>query len=115
MEKTRYRAIACVLGLLGIWIIVAGFIIKAANANRFDDLIVCLAVVFFGMLLSKEREVHGWSSQIFGAWMMITAFIPDFQVESVHLWNNVIVGILIATAGFTALGGGLSTFRIPRG
>lgn len=103
-EKTSYKAVAWVIGLVGIWLIIAGFIIKVANANLCDNLIVGLIVAFLGMLLGKVKEIEGWSSYVFGAWMMMTAFIPNFQVGSAHLWNNVIVGILIAIAGFTALG-----------
>jgi len=104
---------------LGVWLILAGFIVKAANANRFDDLIVGLAVVFFGMLLSRVREVRGWLNYLFGVWMIIAAFIPAFLVGTGHVWNNVIVGILMAAAGFSALGGKVarSTIRglYPRG
>jgi Na+/citrate or Na+/malate symporter len=112
MEKTKYKVTAWIIGLLGVWLILAGFIVKVANANRFDDLIVGLAVVFFGMLLSRVREVRGWLSYIFGAWMIVAAFIPAFLVGTGHVWNNVIVGILIAAAGFSALGGKLAKSTI---
>lgn len=108
MEKTKYKVTAWIIGLLGVWLILAGFIGKVANANRFDELIVGLAVVFFGMLLSRVREVRGWLSYLFGAWMIIAAFIPAFLVGTGHVCNNVIVGILIAAAGFSALGGKLA-------
>ena len=115
MDKTRYKAIAWVIVLLGLWLMVAGSVIKAANWNLFDNLIVGLAVAFFGMLLGKVKEWHGCLSCVFGVWMIIAGFIPNFQVGSAHLWNNVIVGILIAIAGFSALGIELSKFRTPRG
>lgn len=114
MGKTKYKVTAWILGLFGLWLIVAGFIVKVANANRFDGLTVGLAVVFLGMLLNKVREVHGWMSCLFGAWMMITASIPNFQVGSAHLWNNVILAMLIATAGFTALGGKVAKSTVQR-
>ena len=115
MDRTRYKAIAWVIVLLGLWLMVAGSVIKAANWNLFDNLIVGLIVAFLGMLLGKVKELYGWSSYVFGVWMIITAFIPNFQVGSGHLWNNVIVGMLIAIAGFSALGIELSKFRTPRG
>ena len=66
MDKTRYKAIAWVIVLLGLWLMVAGSVIKAANWNLFDNLIVGLAVAFFGMLLGKVKELNGWSSYVFG-------------------------------------------------
>ena len=114
MDRTRYKAIAWVIVLLGLWLMVAGSVIKAANWNLFDNLIVGLAVAFFGMLLGKVKEWHGWLCCVFGAWMILTALIPNFQVGSAHLWNNVIFGILIAIAGFSALGIEPSKVRIPR-
>jgi len=71
-------------------------------------------VAFLGMLLGKVKEWQGWSSYVFGIWMLMTAFIPRFLVGNGHLWNNVIVGILIAIAGFRALGIEPSKLRIPR-
>lgn len=115
MEKTRYKVTAWIIGLLGVWLMVAGSVIKAANGNLVINLSVGLVVVFFGMLLSRVRKVRGWLSYIFGAWMIIAAFMPAFLVGTGHVWNNVILGILTATAGFTALRDGLSTLRIPRG
>lgn len=59
-EKTSYKAVAWVIGLVGIWLIIAGFIIKVANANLCDNLIVGLIVAFLGMLLGKVKEIEGW-------------------------------------------------------
>jgi Na+/citrate or Na+/malate symporter len=85
MEKTKYKVTAWIIGLLGVWLILACFIVKAANANCFDDLIVGLAIVFFGMLLSRVREVRSWWSYLFGAWMIIAAFIPALLVGTGHV------------------------------
>jgi hypothetical protein len=111
MEKTRYKAIASVISLLGLWLIVAGFITKLANANIYDNLIVGLIVASLGVVLGKVKTRQAWSCYVFGIWMIMAAFIPRFLLGSGHLWNNLVVGILIAIAGFTALGGELSRLK----
>jgi hypothetical protein len=115
MDKTKYKTTAWAIGLLGLWLMVAGSLIKAANWNLCDNLFVGAMVAFLGMSLGKVKTWQGWSSYVFGVWIVITAFIPRFLVGSGHLWNNAIVGVLIAIAGFTALDSELSTFRIPKG
>jgi len=100
--------------LLGLWLMVAGSVIKTANWNLFDNLIVGIVVAFFGMLLGKVKEWHGWLCYLFGVWLVITAFIPRLEVGGGHLVNNLIVGVLIVIAGFTAVGIEPSKFRILR-
>jgi hypothetical protein len=114
MEKRKYKAIAWAIGLLGLWLMVAGSLVKAANGNFCNNLIAGLIVAFLGMSLGKVKELNGWLSYPFGVWMIIAACIPRFLVGSGHVWNDVIVGVLIATAGFTALGGQLSKLKSPR-
>lgn len=114
MEKGKYKAIAWAVGLLGLWLMVAGSIIKGANGNLVNNLSVGLIVAFLGISLSRAKELNGRLSYLFGIWMIIAACIPRFLVGSGHVWNDVIVGVLIATAGFSALGSQLSKLRSPR-
>ena len=55
MDKTKYKATAWAIGLLGLWLMVAGSIIKAANWNLCDNLFVGAMVAFLGMSLGKVK------------------------------------------------------------
>ncbi|OQX87183.1 hypothetical protein B6D60_04505 [candidate division KSB1 bacterium 4484_87] len=70
---------AWVNGILGIWLIIAAFLIG-------------------------KKAWQGWTAVIFGIWLVIAAFIPSLQAHTGNLWNDLIVGIIIAIAGFGALG-----------
>jgi hypothetical protein len=44
---------------------------------------------------------QAWTVGILGLWLVIAAFLP-FSPDG-NLWNNLIVGIIVAVSGFTAI------------
>ena len=96
---------AYVNGIMGIWLIVAAFLTFSPAANLWDNLIVGIIVGVVGALMIAKKAWQGWTGLILGVWLVIAAFIPALQVHTPNLWNDLIVGILVAIAGFGALGG----------
>jgi len=46
----------------------------------------------------KEATWQGWTTGILGVWIFIAAFL-NFS-PTVNMWDNLIVGIIVAIAGF---------------
>ncbi len=95
---------AWVNGILGTWIFIAAFLNFSAIGNMWDNLIVGIIVATFGFSMFKSKPWQGWVSGIMGVWLVVAAFIPGLQVDNGNMWNEIISGIIIAIAGYGALG-----------
>ncbi len=93
-------------GVLGIWLIIAAFLPMPATGNMWNNLIVGIIVAVAGFGMISKKSWQGWLAGIMGLWLIVAAFIPALQMHSGNLWNDLISGILIATAGFAALSSG---------
>jgi hypothetical protein len=97
------------IGVLGLWLALTGFLGFTPQGNLWDALIVgtIVAIVgFVGLLIKGDKRWQGWLSGLLGLWMIFAAFVPDLVAGSGLMWNNLLVGFLIASAGFAALGAG---------
>lgn len=92
-------------GILGLWLIVAAFLNFSPKGNLWDNLIVGIIVAVLGFWIVKPKPWQGWLAGIVGILLIIAAFIPSLQVHSANLWVDLIAGILVAIAGFGAIGG----------
>jgi hypothetical protein len=97
-----------VAGILGLWGIISPFIFKTRTGNMANDIIVGILVAIAGFTVIKEHAWQGWLAGILGIWWIIAGLIPALTTGAGNIWNDIIVGILVAIAGFTALGKGQS-------
>ncbi|RMD71690.1 MAG: hypothetical protein D6819_00965 [Gammaproteobacteria bacterium] len=85
--------------ILGIWLIIAGFIpAMVGTPDVWNDIIVgiILAIVGFAMVPAGATW-QGWIIGIGGVWMIIAAFIPSIVNSTTgNFWNNLIVGVVVA-------------------
>jgi sulfite exporter TauE/SafE len=93
-------------GILGLWLIVTAFLGFGSSGNLWNDLIVGIIVAILGYSITKPKGWQGWIAFILGLWLIIVGlFIGGLRVGGGALWNNLIVGIIVAITGFGALGG----------
>jgi hypothetical protein len=90
-------------GVLGLWVLLAAFLQIGPKGNFWNDVIVgiIIAIVGFGMVQGKPWQ--GWTTGLLGLWLIIAAFIPGLVSGSGLIWNNTIVGLIVAVAGFMAV------------
>ena len=91
-------------GILGTWLVIAAFLSFTPTGNMWDNLIVGLIVAIVGFMMIKEKPWQGWIAGVIGVWVFIAAFIPALQLHNANLWNDLLSGILIAIAGYGAIG-----------
>lgn len=94
------------IGILGLWLALTGFLGLSQVGNLWDNLIVGTVVAVVGFAIVGERPWQGWLSGLLGLWMIVAAFVPTLVTGAGVMWNNALVGLVIAAAGFAALGGG---------
>lgn len=92
---------AWITGVLGIWLIVASFVITGGKVNNLaNDLIVgiIVAIASFSAFITKRI----WLSLITGilaTWLILSAFL-FFSNQFLYARNNLIVGVIITILGF---------------
>jgi len=90
-------------GILGSWLFITAFLALNAKGNMWNDLIVGVIVAIAAFTMLNEKPWHGWTAGIFGLWLIVASFIPGLLSGPGLLWNNIIVGGVIAFAGFASL------------
>ena len=90
--------------LLGIWVIVAPFVLASAlfSAAIWNNIATGVAVAILALIRTSMPRQSGWSwgNVILGIWLLISPFVLGFAASSL-LWNNVILGIIIALVGIS--------------
>ncbi len=93
-----------VVGILGVWQFIVAFLKFTPTVNMWDNIIVGIIAAIAGFWMVKDKPWQGWISGIVSLWLIIAGFIPALTKGSGVLWNDIIVGIILAIAGFAALG-----------
>jgi hypothetical protein len=85
--------------LLGIWVIISPFILQFARlpAVMWNNVVIGVVVALLALIRSSLPRQSGWSlaNVILGIWMIISPFVLGVMTTTV-LWNNIVLGIVIA-------------------
>jgi hypothetical protein len=87
--------------LLGLWLMLAPFVLKLVNRAvvkvLWEDLILGFGIACFSLcrLLSRRREeiaIADWIVTVLGVITLINPFLYSYYNVTVAVWNNVIIG-----------------------
>jgi len=85
--------------LLGIWVIISPFVVQFARlpAAMWNNVIVGIVIAVLALIRTSTPRQVGWSwaNVILGIWMIISPFALGVMTTTI-LWNNIILGIVIA-------------------
>jgi hypothetical protein len=97
--------------LLGIWVIISPFLIQFSQlpAAMWNNVIVGILIALLALIRTSITRQSGWSwaNVILGIWMIISPFVLGVMTRAV-LWNNIIIGIIIALVAWIS-----ASFRAP--
>ncbi len=96
---------AWTIGFLGLWYILTAFFSLGPFDRLFTVLGMSLVTVFAGWQLQERRRLQGWCAILLALWMVAGESIPAFAEGMALQWNVALSGVLLAIAGFSALGG----------
>jgi hypothetical protein len=82
-----------------------GIIGLGSVGNVWSDVIVGIIVAVLGFAMASTTPAHGISTGILGLWMIFSAFIPGLRAGAGARWDHIIVGVILAIAGFSTLEG----------
>lgn len=85
--------------VLGIWVIISPFVVQFTRfpAAMWNNVIVGIVIAILAIIRTSVPRQTGWSwvNVILGIWMIISPFALGAMTTAV-LWNNIILGIVIA-------------------
>lgn len=84
--------------LLGIWVIISPFVLSFSQLSTamWNNVATGVAVGIIGLIrASAVQPEWSWANIILGVWLIASPFVLGF-FNQVALWNNIILGIIIA-------------------
>ncbi len=105
------KTLSWLVVLAGIWEVTAPFVLgyTATTAFLWDALIVGAALVVLGAwaALSNQEGTDralDWLNALVGLWLIAAPFVLGYTGIAAALWNDVIVGLIVAViAGWAAV------------
>jgi hypothetical protein len=95
-----------IIGFLGVWIFITPFF-EFSPIGNFWNLFICgVIITTAGFTMAKENNMNGRWSGYLGIWLIIAAFLPWIQAYGGSLWNDILVGVILAKLGFSSTGKG---------
>lgn len=106
-EQTENRLVKWASGaniVLGLWLIIAPFLLGYTGiaAAMWNEIIVGVIVVVLAWLrVSNPGRMTwlSWSNVVLGLWLIAAPFVLGYSGTAAAMWNEVIVGLLIAGLG----------------
>jgi len=90
------------IGILGLWVFIAPFLTLTPLTYAWSHWIVGAVAGVLGFTLMRTHPAEGGITGIAGVWLFIAGFIPALLFGAGLLWNNLIVGAILAVFGFAA-------------
>jgi hypothetical protein len=90
--------------LLGIWVLISPFVLTfgPSSAAIWNNVATGGAVIILALIHTSMPRQSGWSwvNLLLGIWLIISPFALAFH-NATSLWNNVILGIVIAVVAWS--------------
>lgn len=104
METMKSHNIARFSGwnvALGIWVLISPFVLGHSQSNAFlwNNIVLGIVIGILALVRSSGADPRGgtsWLNVLLGIWLIISPFVLGFSHLLAPLWNNVIVGIVVA-------------------
>jgi hypothetical protein len=113
MEKEQQSIGASWLNIVaGIWLIIAPFVLGYFNGTaRTNDIWLGIIVGVLAIIHLASRAVwSSWLNVIAGIWLIIAPFVLQYPGVTA-LWNDVILGILVAAFALWSSGTSVASSR----
>jgi hypothetical protein len=89
--------------LLGVWLILAPFALlyRGIQFALWEDVAVGFLIAVFSLWAAisaqtAQTTVASWIVGVLGLWALVSPYVLHFSGIPMALWNNVIVGALVA-------------------
>jgi hypothetical protein len=84
--------------ILGIWVLISPFVLSLILPRMiWNNVVIGIVVGILAIIRANARNHPGWSwlNVILGIWLIISPFVFGL-VTGAGMWNNIVLGIIIA-------------------
>lgn len=87
---------------VAVWLIVATFVLGyfELTAALWNDIVIGVLVLgLAGARAANPGAAPGlsWTNAVLGLWLILAPFVLGYSVERAPLWNDVVVGLIMAS------------------
>jgi len=97
------KTLSWLVVVLGVWEVLAPFILGTSRSAGalWDAIILGIALVILAVWAALSNQVTtvkslSWINAVLGLWLIVAPFIVRYSGVAAALWNDIIVGILVA-------------------
>jgi hypothetical protein len=98
-----HKVLSWLVALAGLWEVIAAFVLRyaASSAALWNAIIVGVALIVLGVwaaLFNQKttNQTLDWINVVLGVWLIIAPFILGYSKIGAAMWNDIIVGIVVA-------------------
>ncbi len=110
------KTLSWIVALFGLWEVIAPFLLGylAVGAALWDAIIIGVVLIVlagWAALVNQEGTIKSlnWINAVLGLWLIIAPFILAYSGTAAAMWNDIIVGVVVAVlAAWAALSLGSS-------
>lgn len=100
--RSPTQSITAVNGVLGLWLIVAPFLVESLAIEHWNDPLVGGTITIVAGYNFYSERTQGSISQraaaingLLGGWLVVAPFV--YGLSGIALWNNVCVGVVVTS------------------
>jgi hypothetical protein len=101
-EKGRAMWKPALIGLLGLWLIVAPFVLPTSTSNVFNNWLIGLIVANVAIMMSSQRLWERPLATAAGVWLFICGFVPSLLSGRAVVTNDVLIAVALIVASIAA-------------
>ena len=105
------KTLSWIVALFGVWEVLAPFVLgySAATVALWNAIVLGVVLVVLGVWAAVAQttltlKTLDWINTVLGIWLIVAPFILSYTGVTAALWNDIIVGIVVAVlAAWAAL------------
>ena len=90
------------IGVLGIWLIFAPFVLASTTSNVYNHWLIGLIVTNLAIVMTGHRVWERPLATAAGVWLFICGFVPSLLSGRAVVTNDIIVAVVLIAAAIAA-------------
>ena len=90
------------IGLLGIWLIFAPFVLTSSTSNVYNYWLIGLVVTNVAIVMSSQRLWERPLATAAGVWLFICGFVPSLLSGQAVVTNDIAIAVVLIVAAIAA-------------
>ena len=90
------------IGLLGLWLIFAPFVLDSSTSNVYNNWLIGLIVTNVAIVMSSQRLWERPLATAAGVWLFICGFVPSLLSGQAVVTNDIAIAVVLIVAAIAA-------------